>query len=303
MIPRLASALRRTGRIAVDRPRAALWTLLALACALFAAGVAVIAATSIDRWAAARPGAPTSMVVYLGEGVSEARAQALVGELRALSGVERAELVPPAESARRLVRALGSDGALLEGVDLAALPASVEVALAPGVRDVIAISPTLRALRGAPGVADVVIDEAGEQTAEHPGQHPGAHGDRVTRSLGAMRGLAWTGAALFAGLALIIALAAIRVRLDRGRQELAVAQLLGAGPGFLVIPTALAGALSGALAALIATLALGAGLHLYRDALAGVVVPGFAELAVFVGIGALLGLIGGGLAGASRVAR
>ncbi|MGN6107351.1 MAG: permease-like cell division protein FtsX [Kofleriaceae bacterium] len=301
MIPRLASALRRTGRIAVDRPRAALWTLLALACALFAAGVAVIAATSIDRWAAARPGAPTSMVVYLGEGVSEARAQALVGELRALSGVERAELVPPAESARRLVRALGSDGALLEGVDLAALPASVEVALAPGVRDVIAISPTLRALRGAPGVADVVIDEAGEHAGEHSDVQ-GAHGDRVSRSLGAMRGLAWTGAALFAGLALI-ALAAIRVRLDRGRQELAVAQLLGAGPGFLVIPTALAGALSGALAALIATLALGAGLHLYRDALAGVVVPGFAELAVFVGIGALLGLIGGGLAGASRVAR
>lgn len=287
--PGLASSLRRTARIAVERPRAGLWTLLALTCALLAASVAAIAAISIDRWAASRPGAPASLVVYLGEGVSEARAAALAGELRELRGVLGVELVPAAESARRLLAAIGGEPALLEGVDPAALPASVEVALAPGVRDVIAMSPTVRALRGAPGVAGVVVDE--------PAGAPGAP------ALDAARTLAWAGAALFAGLALIVVLAAIRVRLDRGRRELAVARLLGAGPGFVLVPTALAGALSGLAAAGLAALAVGLGAHLLAGSLgAHLVAPGAAELAALLGAGAILGALGGGLAGASRAA-
>jgi cell division transport system permease protein len=290
VIPLVASALRRTARIAVERPRAALWTLLALTCALVAVGVAVMAALTIDRWAATRPTSSASMVVYLGEGIADARAHQLVGELRALPGVERAELVPAEESARRLVVALGSDGTLLEGIDVASLPASVEVALQPGVRDVVAMSPTVRALRGAPGVADIVVDDRTAPPAPAP--------------LATVRTLAWTGAALFAGLALIVVLAAIRVRLDRTRQDIAVAHLLGAGPAFVVVPTALAGALSGMVASLLATIALGIGLQLYGDTFDNaIVIPALSELAVFVALGTLIGLIGGSLAGASRVAR
>ena len=291
--------MRRTLRIAVERPRAALWTTLALTCALFAVAVAGVAAASVDQWSADRPGSSASMVVYLGEGTTEARAQALVGELRAIRGVERAELVPATESARRLVTSLGSDAALLEGIDVAALPASVEVMLAPGVRDVVAMSPTVRALRGAPGVAEVIVEDTGE--------------DRLSGAFAAIRTIAWSAAALFAGLALITVLAAIRVRLDRGRRELAVAELLGAGPSFFVIPTALAGALQGIAAALLAALLVAIGLHVYggsiTDSLAGslgpveLAIPTTMMLAVFVAAGAVVGLVGGGLAGASRVAR
>ncbi|HMG57846.1 MAG TPA: permease-like cell division protein FtsX, partial [Kofleriaceae bacterium] len=180
----LSSALRRAGAAAIARPRAAVWTTLALACALFVAAGAVVAAVAIDRWAAAHPGAGATMVVYLGDGVDDARAAALAGELAALRGVERAQLVPAAESARRLTRALGADPALLEGVDLASLPASLEVRLAPGERDVVALSPTLRALRGAPGVADVVVEDGG--------------GDPLAQALATARGIAWPGAVLFA---------------------------------------------------------------------------------------------------------
>lgn len=298
MIARIASALRRTGRVVSERPRAALWTLLALTCALFAAGISAVAADNVDRWAQ-RPGEGATMVVYLGEGVADARAQELMTELRALPGVEHAELVPPAESARRLQQALGADTSLLEGVELGSLPASVEVTLSPGVRDVVAISPTVRALRGAEGVDGVIVEDGGD--------------DRMASALHAVRLVAWGGAALFAGLALIIVLAAIRVRLDRTSNEIAVAQLLGAGPGFTVIPTALAGALQGAFAALLAAAAVWAGAHVYGDAiteaLAGslgpveLIVPTGLELLVFVGAGAALGLVGGGLAGVSRVAR
>lgn len=299
MIPRIASALRRAGHIAIERPRAALWTTLALTCALFAVAVAAIAATNVDRWAAERPGSTASMVVYLGEGVTDARAQELVGELRGLRGVERAELVPAVESARRLVGSLGSDAALLEGIDVATLPASVEVTLAAGVRDVVAMSPTVRALRGAPGVADVVVEDQGD--------------DRISGALATVRAIAWGAAALFAGLALVTVLAAIRVRLDRGRNELAVLELLGAGPGFVAVPTALAGALQGIVAALLAACVLAIGLHIYGDSIADsltgslgpveLAIPGAAMLGMFVAAGALLGLVGGGLAGASRVAR
>ncbi|MBL0215127.1 MAG: hypothetical protein IPQ07_14725 [Myxococcales bacterium] len=298
MIPRLFSALRRTGRIAFERPRAALWTLLALTCAMFAVGVAAVAADNVDRWAE-RPGDGASMVVYLGEGVAEARAQELLIELRGLPGVEHAELVPPAESARRLQQALGADNSLLEGVELGSLPASVEVMLSPGVRDVVAISPTVRALRGAAGVDGVIVEDGGD--------------DRMASALATIRLVGWAAAAMFAGLALITVLAAIRVRLDRSRDEFAVAHLLGAGPGFHVIPTALAGALQGAVAAVLAALAVWGGARLYgesiTDALAGslgsveLVIPTGIELVLFIAAGAALGLVGGALAGASRVAR
>lgn len=298
MIAELASALRRTGRIASERPRATLWTLLALTCALVAVAIAAVAADNVDRWAA-RPGASAGMVVYLGEGIEDARAQALLSELRALPGVERAELVPPAESAKRLAQALGNDPALLEGVDVETLPASVEVTLAPGVRDVVAMSPTVRALRGARGVDDVVVEPATD--------------DRIAGALHVVRVVGWTGAALFAGLALLIVLASIRVRLDRSRDELAVCHLLGAGPGFLVIPTALAGALQGAAAALVAVVVVSLGIHVYGTQLTTSLAaslgpvellgPEPLQLAMFVAAGALLGLVGGALAGASRVAR
>ena len=103
------------------------------------------------------------MVVYLGEGV-ERRERAACSRRSSshVAGVDHAELVPPAEAAKRLERALGADAALLDGVDLASLPATVEVTLAPGVRDVIAMSPTLRALRGTPGVDDVVVEDGGD---------------------------------------------------------------------------------------------------------------------------------------------
>jgi cell division transport system permease protein len=298
ILARIGSAARRTLRIACERPRIALWAVLATTAALFAVGIAALAADHVDRWTrVARGGA--SMVVYLGDDIDESRAAALASELARLPGVERAELVAASESAARLQQALGADSALLEGVELASLPASVEVTLAPGVRDVIAMSPTIRALRSSPGVDDIVVEDAGSE--------------RVASTLGTVRAVTWTAAVLLAGLALLAALAILRVRLERDERELAVAHLLGASPTFLAVPTVLAGMLHGIVAALFALAAIYAGVACYgdvivrllEDALGSVelTLPSASAAMAFVALAGTLGLVAGGLAGASRAVR
>ena len=288
------NALRRTFAILIDRPRTAAWTLVAIVCALTVAAVALVVVDNIDGWTAAPRTGGGSMVVYLGEGVSDANAQILANQLSHVAGVDRAELVAPADAAKRLERALGADAALLDGVDLASLPPTVEVTLAPGVRDVLAMSPLLRALRGTPGVDDVIVEDGG---------------DAVPHSFAGMRAFLVSGAALLAGLALVVVLAAIRVRLERDRQEHAVLHLLGASPAFSAVPAALAGALLGSCAALAASVLVWLGVQTFGDELAGalsvqaVSVPALGAMALFVATSAGIGLVGGGLAGVARVAR
>ncbi|MCX5742442.1 MAG: permease-like cell division protein FtsX [Proteobacteria bacterium] len=291
MIHRLASALRRTLRIAGQgmdgSRRATLWTLLVLVCAATAAAIGGVAARSIEIAAAATPPpAGASMVVYLTETASDDTARGLVTQLTGMAGVERAELVSSAETSKRLTRELGES--LHDDLAANGLPVSIEVTLAPGVHDVIALSPALQALRTSAGVEDVVVAEADAA--------PGS-------PLRSLRVIAWFAAALFGGLALVIILATVRVRLERGRQERQVAELLGAHPGFFAIPTALAGALGAALAGGIAAALVYAGITTWGDAIAPVLgnvelaMPAPAEIAMFVGALGLLGLVGGALAG------
>jgi cell division protein FtsX len=286
--PKLASALRRGGRIAVERPRVAAWTLVAATCAMFVAGAALLAADAVEQWATSSRAQASagSLVVYLGDGVTDASARVLATKLEQLPGVDRAELVPAAESAHRLERSLGADAALLDGVDLASLPSSVEVTLAPGVRDVLALSPTIRALRGTPGVADVVL---------------GPDAPHDSRTTATAHDVAWGAAGVLGALAIVVVVASLRIRLQRERREREVYDLLGASPAFSIVPTALAGALHGAAAAVLAALALVLGLARYGDQLPiDIALPAASALFAFVALGAALGCVGGGLAAGAR---
>lgn len=278
----------------VTRPRAVVWALVAAISALVIAGAGLVVADNLSAGAPAQAGGG-SMVVYLGEGVSDDAARQLAAQLARVTGVEHAELVPPAEAAKRLERALGADAALLGGVDLASLPATVEATLSPGARDVIAMSPILHALRSTPGVDDVIVEDAA------PVARTGVPAP--------VRSAIWTAAALLAALALVVVLAAVRVRLERDRKEHQVLHLLGASPAFTAVPTALAGALLGLFAGLCATIVLGVGLLQFGDDLAqtlavpSVTAPALGAIALFVVASTALGFVAGGLAGVSRVAR
>jgi len=279
------NALRRTWRLLAARPRMAAWTLAAAICALAVAGGALVIVDHIADWTTAPRTRGGSMVVYLGEGVSDATAHQIVAQLGRVAGVERAELVAPVDAAKRLERALGADAALLDGVDLASLPATVEVTLAPGVRDVISMSPLLGALRANPGVEDVIVEDGGDTA-------------KSADTLATLRAFVYAGAALLAGLVIVVVLAAIRVRLAEDRQERAVLHLLGAGPMFSLVPAALAGTALGLVASLGASLVVWIGI----DQLA-IGAPAFGAIALFVIAGAGVGMIGGSLAGLSGVTR
>jgi cell division protein FtsX len=265
--------------------------------AMFALGLVALGADRLAGWTAASRGG-ASMVIYLGD-VDENHARTLASELSALTGVERVEYVAPAESARRLERALGGNETLLEGVDRASLPASLELALAPGVADVVAMSPTMRALRDTPGVTDVVVEDASTSSSSSTFEVI-VTGARVL-------------AIIVAGLAALVVVAGLRVRLAGKRREHDVLALLGAGSGFTVFPTAIAGSALGVLASVLAggavvIVAGTVGAQVAR-AVGGafgsvdVAAPSAAELTMFVAVGALLGMVGGVLAGTARATR
>jgi cell division protein FtsX len=291
MIHRLRSAIRRAVLIAARRPRLAAWAIAAVAAAAVAFGAAQLVARNLDRWASGWRGGAT-MVVYLAPMVSADRARAIATELDALDGVVAAELVTADDANRRLREALGSAGELLDGVDPAALPASIELVLEPGARDVVAASPLIGALRGSDAVDDVEL--VGEWV------------DRVGSLLGALRAAAWSIVIVFGLLAIVVVTATTRLRVATRRDEARVARLLGAGPAYTTWPTILAGAIQGAVGA---ALALPILWLMYRElgpaaaaSLSRTVGPGDTTflsvpgMALIVGAGLAIGALGGVLA-------
>lgn len=292
---RLPHLVRRVARAVVHQPGRLPWAIGAIAAALLAFAVVHLAARNVDAWTSRWTG-EASMVVYLDAGTTEARARAIADELAATGGVAAVEYVPSVEAARRLRAALGSHGELLDGVDDAALPASLELVLEPGVRDVAAASAIVETLRTTAGVEDVEL--------------VGDWVEQVGTVLAALRAAAWSLLGLLGGLSVWIVAATARLRLDTVAAESRVAQLLGASPGFVRWPHVVAGAIHGALAG---ALAIGGLWLVHRavapdvaGALAGVVgevelafLPAM-QLGLLVALGAGLGVVGSALATRGR---
>ncbi len=295
MISRLAHLVRRVARASVHQPGRLPWAIGAIAASLLAFAVVHLAARNVDAWTSRWTG-EASMVVYLDAGVSDARARAIADELAGTGGVRTVEYVPAAEAAQRLRAALGRHGELLDGVDDAALPASLEIVLEPGVRDVAAVSPIVEALRGTQGVEDVEL--------------VGDWVEQVGTVLAALRAAAWSLLGLLGALSIWVVAATARLRLDSVAAESRVAELLGASPGFMRWPHVVAGAVHGALAG---GLAIG-GLWLVHRAVAPDVAATLTtimgdvelrflpapQLAMLIALGAGLGLIGSALATRNR---
>jgi cell division transport system permease protein len=295
MLPGLGYGLARGLRGLRRRPTLTAWSTIAVAAALLAFALVHLAARNVTAWTRSWGGG-ASMVVYLEAGTDEAQAQALGAELAGIDGVEHVDYVAPAAAASRLRAALGGHDELLDGVDDDALPASLEITLAPGLRDVAAAHPVVDALRGAPGVEDVEI--------------VGPWVEQVDAVLAALDGAAWALLAVLGAVAIWVTAASVRVRLQGLAEEARVASLLGASGGFIRGPVLLQGLVQGLVGGVLAILGLLAVYRLAMPGLSAALGEAFGALEVsflpadnvlaVIAAGAGLGLVGGWLASGRR---
>jgi cell division protein FtsX len=285
------SLLRRLVDGARAKPLIQLVAVGTIALSLLLVGVVELAALNVKKlsrnW-----GADVQMTVYLEDGVTPARAQKITAALAKLPGVVAVRTVDAHEAWQRLSRSLGTRADLLEGVEEGFLPTSIEVALKPGVAEVLRAHPAFERLRHTAGVEDVEL--MGDWTARL----------RDIERLLATAG--WVVAALVLCACLYIVGSTIRLGVFARRDEIEIWKLVGATNGFVKAPFLVEGGLQGALGTSAAALLL---YGLFRLAAPRVeaVLGGWlasgplgfftpAQLAFAVAGGTLLGLCGSAVA-------
>lgn len=223
------------------RPLIAALTIGVMTVALVLVGVAHMAERNVrtlsERW-----GAGVQMIVYLDEGTSTEHAKKISSALVELPAVESVNYVPPERAMEHLRLSLGQHDELLEGIEASFLPASLEVQLMEGVRDLVSAHPVMERLEATPGVEDV--------------EFLGNWVDDFTALIGRVQRAGFY-LVLFASLiGVFTVVATMRLSADSRASELRVLSIMGA-PGVLRRgPTLIEGALLGLLGAASATLML-----------------------------------------------
>lgn len=283
-VERTARALRRspsTTAIAVG----------AVAAALLLVAIVHLASRNMGA-IAGQLGGGVHMIVYLEDGTGDDRAAAIASVLTELPAVEGVELVAPEVARERLAAALGEDAEVLDGIEAGMLPASLEVSLRAGVRDVAAVHPVVERLEATAGVDSVELLDDWAATLQS--------------LLAALRLTALLLAMVVASACVFIIGATIRLGLQSRGEELRVMDLCGASASFVRGPVVLEGAIVGAVGAALASVALWFVYQAGADRLRGALVEAFgaaplgflpgADIAALILAGAALGAAGSWIA-------
>lgn len=262
------------------RPLPTLLAIGAIGVSLVLFGLVVLALQNLGR-VAAPWGEGVQMVVYLDADASPERARAIAQVLGKVDAVERVDYVAPDEALARLRTSLGPRGGLLDGVETGYLPASLELTLAPGVREVAEASPLVAKLRATPGVEEVEF--LGDWVAKVAALH------RALRLIA-------LGLALAVALACVYVVAGtITLGVVARKDEIEVLELVGATDRFVRWPLVVEGALQGLFGAGLALLLLLITYRLGAPMIEGALAGALGELrfaflpAAQIGLGLLLG--------------
>jgi cell division transport system permease protein len=267
----------------------------AIAVALMLLGTVRLASRNVDS-STAHWRSGVQMIVYLEDGTDGARARQIQSALEQLDAVASTEYVAKEQALDRLRASLGEHDELASGVEPAMLPASIEVSLVAGVKDVAAAHPVIKRLENVRGVEEV--------------EFLGEWVDRMTALTGALRYAAWFITMLVGLACCYIVFATLRLSMARRRREVETLELLGATRRYVRAPMILEGALQGAAGALVA---VGMLWILFRftagevsttlDQVFGGVEIIFlpaSDVALVVGVGAAFGVLGSWLATGQR---
>ncbi len=228
------------------------------------------------------------VTAYLEEGLAPAQQEQLAATARTVEGVADVRIVSKDEALERFRAGVGSGGAYLEGLDENPLPASLEIALAPGSRSAEGMRVVVGSLAGLPGIDDL---SSGQEWVEG-----------YLRAIALVRGVGIGLGVILALAALLIVSNTIRLAVLARRDELEILALVGASRAFVTTPFLLEGAAQGAAGGLLALALLGGLFRLVLPELEfglalllGGVEPRFFtpnEAATLVSAGAGLGLVG-----------
>ncbi|MBI4511271.1 MAG: hypothetical protein HY698_16680 [Deltaproteobacteria bacterium] len=220
-----------------DRPLVSLLAMGAIGVSFLLLGVVVLAHLNISG-ASAAWGRGVQMVVYLDDETPVERARAIGRALLHAPGIERVDYVPSDEAYRRLVESLGDRKDLLSGVEIGYLPASLEVTLGGGVRDVAKVSPLVDKLRRTPGIEEV--------------EFLGDWVDRLTSLLASIRSAAWALALLALATCVYVVASTIKLSVHARKDEIEILKLVGATDRFVKLPLLVEGAVQGLLGSAVA---------------------------------------------------
>ena len=288
-------AAQRAGR---GLRRHALVSILAtavIASALLLAGVARLADRNAERLTSRWAGG-VHMVVYLEQATTEQHAQRITDILMELPAVERVQYVPREQALEHVRGALGERDEIIEGIEVGMLPASLEVTLADGVKDVAAAHPVVDRLAATAGVEEV--------------EFLGEWVEQLTSFLGGVRG---AGAALFAFVTIAciaIIWAAMRLGMRRETRETEIVELFGGTSRFVRGPMLIEGAVIGLVASLVAAAILWAVFRAVAPPIesslstfgtSSLAFLPASDIGIALAAGTCLGAIGAFLAGGRRV--
>jgi cell division transport system permease protein len=193
------------------------------------------------------------VTAYLDPDVSGDVLSALEARVREIPGVEAVEAVSQQEALERFRTSVGSGSALLEGLEINPLPASLEITLSADRRSAEGMQAVASAIEGLAGVDSL---SSGRDWVEGY-----LRAVSLVRSVGVGLGI------ILALATLLIVANTIRLGVYARRDELEILSLVGASRSFVQTPFLLEGVLQGAVGGAIALGLLYALFHL--------VLPGF----------------------------
>lgn len=278
------------------RPGIAALTVGVMTISLVLVGLAYMAEHNV-RNLSRQWGSGIQMIVYLEEGTSARHAEQLANALGALQAVESVTFIPPEDALVHLQRSLGQHDELLKGIEASFLPASLEVRLVEGVRDLVAAHPVIERLEATPGVEEV--------------EFLGSWVDDFTLLVGKVKRTGMWLVAVVGLIGIFTVVATMRLSAASRMSERRVLELMGA-PGILrtgptVIEGAVQGLLGAAAAALILWFLYSSGAPMLASALSsslGVIELRFLatkDVAQLILFGVSLGIVGGLLTSYSQV--
>lgn len=174
------------------------------------------------------------VIVYVQDHLEPIQRAKLEQEIQKYKEIKGFRAVSPKESMRRMRKALGKKGTLLDGLDVPLLSASIEIDLQPWARSSHALKQIQKGLSKLKGVQEVDV-----------GQKWFAP---LWSLVGWVRLILWGGSILLLFCACLIAAGTIRLALFMHQDEIEIMRLLGATEGFIRFPFFLEGAVKGLLA-------------------------------------------------------